>query len=124
MNWRSQGRTAKPARNSAKRLARTSRRLRPHFPFERRGALEGVIASFGVPLRTENGQGLFLPFPGTNSPPKRNGVRGRGLLLFAGVQAHTERRSAAGNKRSKSSHEERPSRSLRAPPGQWRPWKE
>src|SRR5262249_50193395 len=30
-------------------------------------------------MRGEDNQGLFLPFPGTNSPPKRNGVRRRGL---------------------------------------------
>jgi hypothetical protein len=29
----------------------------------------------------KDGQGLFLPFPGTNLPPKQNGVRRRRLLL-------------------------------------------
>src|SRR5262249_46485231 len=50
---------------------------KPLIPCER-FTQDGVALS-GLTLRGEDGQGLFLPFPGTNSPPKRNGARRRGL---------------------------------------------
>src|SRR5262249_61388202 len=51
-------------------------RLLPGFVGGRRGELTEVRRRAGVTAV----QVLFLPFPGTNRPPKRNGVRGPGTV--------------------------------------------
>jgi hypothetical protein len=48
-------------------------------------------------LQCEGSQGLFLPFPGTNSPPKMNGVRRWGLPLTTRAQANPRRSAPSGH---------------------------